>query len=289
MTLELKNNLNKKWDLIITPQRGLFELHLSEIWKYRDLLYLFIKRDFTTFYKQTILGPLWFIIQPFISTIIFSFIFNRVAKIPTEEIPPYLFYLSGIIAWNYFSECLTTTSNTFTSNVNIFGKVYFPRIIMPLSKVISGLIKFFIQFVLFLGLYIYYVLLGNQSMAPSFYLIIVPILIFQMALLGQGLGMIISSLTTKYRDLSYILNFGIQLLMYASPIVYPLSIVPEKYRLIIISNPMTPIIEIFRNALLGTGQINMIMYIYSIVMTLVLFIIGLITFNKVEKSFIDTV
>ncbi len=289
MTLELKNNLNKKWDLIITPQRGLFELHLSEIWKYRDLLYLFIKRDFTTFYKQTILGPLWFIIQPFISTIIFSFIFNRVAKIPTEEIPPYLFYLSGIIAWNYFSECLTTTSNTFTSNVNIFGKVYFPRIIMPLSKVISGLIKFFIQFVLFLGLYIYYVLLGNQSMAPSFYLIIVPILIFQMALLGQGLGMIISSLTTKYRDLSYILNFGIQLLMYASPIVYPLSIVPEKYRLIIISNPMTPIIEIFRNALLGTGQINMIMYIYSIVMTLVLFIIGLIIFNKVEKSFIDTV
>ena len=289
MTLELKNNLNKKWDLIITPQRGLFELHLSEIWKYRDLLSLFIKRDFTTFYKQTILGPLWFIIQPFISTIIFSFIFNRVAKIPTEEIPPYLFYLSGIIAWNYFSECLTTTSNTFTSNVNIFGKVYFPRIIMPLSKVISGLIKFFIQFVLFLGLYIYYVLLGNQSMAPSFYLIIVPILIFQMALLGQGLGMIISSLTTKYRDLSYILNFGIQLLMYASPIVYPLSIVPEKYRLIIISNPMTPIIEIFRNALLGTGQINMIMYIYSIVMTLVLFIIGLITFNKVEKSFIDTV
>tara|TARA_B100001121_G_C18691601_1_gene623261 strand:+ start:68 stop:937 length:870 start_codon:yes stop_codon:yes gene_type:complete len=289
LTLELKNNLNKKWDLIITPQRGLFELHLSEIWKYRDLLYLFIKRDFTTFYKQTILGPLWFIIQPFISTIIFSFIFNRVAKIPTEEIPPYLFYLSGIIAWNYFSECLTTTSNTFTSNVNIFGKVYFPRIIMPLSKVISGLIKFFIQFVLFLGLYIYYVLLGNQSMAPSFYLIIVPILIFQMALLGQGLGMIISSLTTKYRDLSYILNFGIQLLMYASPIVYPLSIVPEKYRLIIISNPMTPIIEIFRNALLGTGQINMIMYIYSIVMTLVLFIIGLIIFNKVEKSFIDTV
>lgn len=289
MTLELKNNLNKKWDLIITPQKRLFELHLSEIWKYRDLLYLFIKRDFTTFYKQTILGPLWFIIQPFISTIIFSFIFNRVAKIPTEEIPPYLFYLSGIIAWNYFSECLTTTSNTFTSNVNIFGKVYFPRIIMPLSKVISGLIKFFIQFVLFLGLYIYYVLLGNQSMAPSFYLIIIPLLIFQMALLGQGLGMIISSLTTKYRDLSYILNFGIQLLMYASPIVYPLSIVPEKYRLIIISNPMTPIIEIFRNALLGTGQINMIMYIYSIVMTLVLFIIGLIIFNKVEKSFIDTV
>ena len=289
LTLELKNNLNKKWDLIITPQKRLFELHLSEIWKYRDLLYLFIKRDFTTFYKQTILGPLWFIIQPFISTIIFSFIFNRVAKIPTEEIPPYLFYLSGIIAWNYFSECLTTTSNTFTSNVNIFGKVYFPRIIMPLSKVISGLIKFFIQFVLFLGLYIYYVWLGNQSMAPSFYLIIVPLLIFQMALLGQGLGMIISSLTTKYRDLSYILNFGIQLLMYASPIIYPLSIVPEKYRLIIISNPMTPIIEIFRNALLGTGQINMIMYIYSIVMTLFLFIIGLIIFNKVEKSFIDTV
>ena len=253
------------------------------------MLYLFIKRDFTTFYKQTILGPLWFIIQPFISTIIFSFIFNRVAKIPTEEIPPYLFYLSGIIAWNYFSECLTTTSNTFTSNVNIFGKVYFPRIIMPLSKVISGLIKFFIQFMLFLGLYIYYVSLGNQSMDPSFYLIIVPLLIFQMALLGQGLGMIISSLTTKYKDLSYILNFGIQLLMYASPIIYPLSIVPEKYRLIIISNPMTPIIEIFRNALLGTGQINMIMYIYSIVMTLVLFIIGLIIFNKVEKSFIDTV
>ena len=287
--MELKNNLNRKWDLIITPKRGLFELHFSEIWKYRDLLYLFIKRDFTTFYKQTILGPLWFIIQPFISTIIFSFIFNRVAKIPTDEIPPYLFYLSGIIAWNYFSDCLTTTSNTFTSNVNIFGKVYFPRIIIPLSKVISGLIKFFIQFMLFLGLYIYYVFLGNQTMAPSFYLIIVPLLIFQMALLGQGIGMIISSLTTKYRDLSYMLNFGIQLLMYASPIVYPLSIVPEKYRLIIISNPMTPIIEIFRNALLGTGKIDLFMLFQSLFTTFILFIVGLLIFNRVEKSFIDTV
>ena len=284
-----KNTTENDWDLIITPNRRLLDINLIDIVRYRDLLFLFIKRDLTTFYKQTILGPLWFFIQPFISTIIFSFIFNRIAKIPTEEIPPYLFYMSGIIAWNYFSDCLTTTSNTFTSNANIFGKVYFPRIIIPLSKVISGLSKFFIQFILFMGLYFYYYFIGNQSIDLNFNLIFIPLLIFQMGLLGQGLGMIITSLTTKYRDLSYLLNFGIQLLMYASPIVYPLSIVPEKYRVIIISNPMTPIIEIFRNALLGTGKIDLFMLFHSLFTTFILFIVGLLIFNKVEKTFIDTV
>ena len=276
--------------MVITPYRGWFDLNLYEIWRYRDLLWIFVKRDFTTFYKQTILGPIWFFIQPLISTIVFTVIFNGVAGIPTDEIPPFLFYMSGIIAWNYFSSCLTSTSGTFTTNAGLFGKVYFPRIIVPLSTVVSGLFRFGVQLIMFLGFYFYYLFLGNQHIDPSYHtLIFIPLMILQMAMLGQGMGMIISSLTTKYRDLNYLVSFGTQLMMYASPIVYPLSVVPEKYKFYILANPMTPIIEGFRQAFIGKGILEMNMFIYSIFFTLITFIIGLLVFNKMEKNFIDTV
>tara|TARA_A100001011_G_scaffold208692_1_gene216852 strand:+ start:878 stop:1708 length:831 start_codon:yes stop_codon:yes gene_type:complete len=276
--------------MIITPNRGWFELNLDEVWRYRDLLWIFVKRDFTTFYKQTILGPLWFFIQPLISTIVFTVIFNRVAGISTDEIPPFLFYMSGIIAWNYFLGCLTSTSGTFTTNAGLFGKVYFPRIIVPLSSVVSGLFRFGVQLIMFLGFYFFYFLSGNYQISPSPQaLLFIPIMIIQMAMLGQGIGMIISALTTKYRDLNYLLSFGTQLMMYASPIVYPLSVVPENYKIYILANPMTPIIEVFRQAFIGKGVLEMNMFIYSIFFTLITFIIGLLVFNKMEKNFIDTV
>ena len=276
--------------MVITPNRGWFDLNLYEIWRYRDLLWIFVKRDFTTFYKQTILGPIWFFIQPLISTIVFTVIFNGVAGIPTDEIPPFLFYMSGIIAWNYFSSCLTSTSGTFTTNAGLFGKVYFPRIIVPLSTVVSGLFRFGVQLIMFLGFYFYYLFLGNQDINPSYQtLIFIPLMILQMAMLGQGMGMIISSLTTKYRDLNYLVSFGTQLMMYASPIVYPLSVVPEKYKVYILANPMTPIIEGFRQAFIGKGVLDINLFLYSTIFSLITFLIGLLIFNKVERNFIDTV
>ena len=276
--------------MVITPYRGWFDLNLYEIWRYRDLLWIFVKRDFTTFYKQTILGPLWFFLQPLISTIVFTVIFNRVAGISTDEIPPFLFYMSGIIAWNYFSSCLTSTSGTFTTNAGLFGKVYFPRVIVPLSIVVSGLCRFGVQLLMFLGFYFYYLKLGKYQINPSVQILLfLPILIIQMAMLGQGLGMIISSLTTKYRDLNYLVSFGTQLMMYASPIVYPLSVVPENYKLYILANPMTPVIEGFRQAFIGKGSLEINLLIYSTVFSLITFLIGLLVFNKIEKNFIDTV
>ena len=284
------NSNAPQWDLVITPKRGWFELQLDEIWRYRDLLWILVKRDFTTFYKQTILGPLWFFIQPLLTTLVFSIIFNRVAGISTDELPPILFYMSGIIAWNYFSSCLTSTASTFTMNAGLFGQVYFPRIIVPLSTVVSGLSRFLIQLIMFLGFYFYYRFMGNEHINPSFQtLLIIPLLIVLMALLGQGLGMIISSLTTKYRDLNFLVSVGTQLLMYASPIVYPLSVVPEKYELYILANPMTPIIEGFRQAFTGKGQLDLNLLLYSSIVTLTIFIFGLLIFHKVEKDFIDTV
>ena len=286
----MNKSSSSKWDLTISSKRGWFDIDFIEIWRYRDLLTLFVWRDFTTFYKQTILGPLWFFLQPFLSTIVMTVIFNRVAKIPTDEIPPILFYMSGIIAWNYFSNCLVMTSGTFTSNAGLFSKVYFPRIIVPLSQVISGLAKFLVQFILFILFFIYYLFDGNSQINISYNSIfILPILIFQMALLGQGIGMIVSSLTTKYRDLKFLISFGSQLMMYASPIVYPLSIVPEQYKYIIIANPMTPIIEGFRQSLMGTGTFNLAMFSNSLLVTTFIFLFGLIIFNKIEKTFIDTV
>lgn len=286
----MKNNSLQNWDIIITPNKGWFDISIKELWRFRGLLWMQVKRDFVNFYKQTILGPLWFFIQPLLSTIVFTIIFNKVAKIPTDELPPILFYMSGIIGWNYFSDCLTHTSGTFKKFAVIFGRVYFPRIIIPSGKVISGIIKFCIQLVLFLGFYFYYIIIGNQEINPSYILLfLLPVMIIQIAILGQGIGLILSSLTTKYRDLEHLISFGIQLIMYASPIVYPLSSVPDQYRNYIIANPMTPIIEGFRYIFLGVGQFSIMMYFYSLFVSIIIFIFGTLIFYRVEKNFIDSV
>jgi len=279
----------KKWDLVITPNNKWFDFNIYEIFNYKDLLFLFVKRDFTTFYKQTILGPLWFFLQPLITTLVFSFIFNNIAKISTDGIPPIVFYMSGIIAWNYFSQCLNSTSTVFTSNANLFSKVYFPRIIIPISKTISSLTKFGVQLFMFLIIYFYFLFNQNTVLKPNLnYLWILPILVLQMAILGQGIGMIVSALTIKYRDLQHLVSFGTQLLMYASPIVYPLSSVPEEYQFYIKLNPMTPIINIFRQVFIGIGNIDFPLFYQSIFVSILIFLMGFVLFTKFEKNFVDT-
>lgn len=276
------------WDLTIKPQTHWYDLRIKEIFKYKDLLFLFVKRDFISIYKQTILGPLWFFIQPIITAITFTVIFGNLAKISTDGLPQILFYMCGITLWNYFADTLTKTADTFSSNVNIFGKVYFPRMIVPLSVVVSNLIKLGIQFLLFLCIWIYY-LIQTDLIHPNKMLVLIPYLIILIGFMALSFGIIISSLTTKYRDLKFLVTFGIQLMMYASPIVYPLSIVPEKYKWIIIANPVTSIIESFKYAFLGVGEFNWFYLGYSTLFTIVLFMIGLVIFHRVEKSFMDTV
>lgn len=276
------------WDLIIKPQTYWYDLRIKEIFKYKDLLFLFVKRDFISIYKQTILGPLWFLIQPIITAITFTVIFGNLAKISTDGLPQILFYMCGITLWNYFADTLTKTADTFSSNVNIFGKVYFPRMIVPLSVVVSNLIKLGIQFLLFLCVWIYY-LIQTDLIHPNKMLMLIPYLIILIGFMALSFGIIISSLTTKYRDLKFLVTFGIQLMMYASPIVYPLSIVPEKYKWIIVANPVTSIIESFKYAFLGVGEFNWFYLGYSTLFTIVLFMIGLVIFHRVEKSFMDTV
>ncbi len=283
-----KNQNNNEWDLIINNKKPILKLNLKGIVNHKDLLFLFVYRDFVSTYKQTILGPLWFFIQPILTSITFVIIFGGFAKIPSDGIPGILFYMSGIIMWNYFADCINQTSHTFTQNQNLFGKVYFPRIIVPLSKVVNNLLKFFIQLLLFLILYAFFYLNGfGFSLGWTF--ILLPLLLIQMAFTGLGFGMIVSSLTTKYKDLTFLINFAVQLLMYASPIVYPISIVPEKYKWIIMLNPFTSIIEIFKNSVFGTGYINIYWILYSFCFSIIVFLMGLIIFNKVEKSFIDTI
>lgn len=276
------------WDLTIKPQTHWYDLRIKEIFKYKDLLFLFVKRDFISIYKQTILGPLWFFIQPIITAITFTVIFGSLAKISTDGLPQILFYMCGITLWNYFADTLTKTADTFSSNVNIFGKVYFPRMIVPLSVVVSNLIKFGIQFLLFLCVWIYY-LIQTDLIHPNKMLVLIPYLIILIGFMALSFGIIISSLTTKYRDLKFLVTFGIQLMMYASPIVYPLSIVPEKYKWIIVANPVTSIIESFKYAFLGVGEFNWFYLGYSTLFTIMLFMIGLVIFHRVEKSFMDTV
>lgn len=279
---------NNEWSLIIKPKSNWFDLRLGEIWRYKDLLFLFVKRDFISVYKQTILGPLWFFIQPVLTTLTFTVIFGNLAKIPTDGIPPALFYLAGLTLWTFFSDCINKTSETFTANAAIFGKVYFPRMTVPLSVVISNMIKLGIQFFLFLVFWIYYLYKGTP-LHPNFTLLLVPYLIVLMGFLGLGFGIIISSLTTKYRDLRFLIAFGIQLLMYATPVVYPLSIVPVTYKWLILANPMTSILETFKYAFLGVGEFNWIYLAYSSVFCVVLMALGLIVFHRVEKTFMDTV
>ncbi|MGZ3756203.1 MAG: ABC transporter permease [Mucilaginibacter sp.] len=276
------------WDLEIKPQSSVFNLHLKDVWAYRDLLWLLVRRDFVSFYKQTILGPLWFFIQPIFTTVVFTFVFSNLAKISTNGTPAPLFYLAGTVSWTYFADSLTKTSTVFKDNANIFGKVYFPRLIMPVSIVFSNLVKFGVQFILFLILLVYYISHGD-NVHPNLFILLFPVLMLLMAILGLGLGLIITALTTKYRDLAFVVSFGMQLLMYATPIIFPLSEAPAKYRTIITLNPMTGLIETFRYGFLGTGQFYPGAFFYSIVASLVLFLIGLIVFNKVEKNFVDTV
>lgn len=276
------------WDLTIKPHSKWYDLRLGEIFRYKDLLFLFVRRDFVSVYKQTILGPLWFFIQPIITAITFTVIFGNLAKISTDGLPKVLFYMCGITLWNYFSDTLTKTSDTFSANANIFGKVYFPRMIMPLSVVVSNLIKLGVQFLLFIAVWIYFLIRTNQ-VHPNSTILLVPFLIILIGFMGLSFGIIISSLTTKYRDLKFLVTFGVQLMMYASPIVYPLSIVPEKYKWLIIANPVTSIIETFKYAFLGVGEFNWMHLCYSLGFTTVLFLISLIIFHKVEKTFMDTI
>jgi lipopolysaccharide transport system permease protein len=284
----INDSHEQRWDLEIKPQSSVFDLHLKDVWAYRDLLWLLVRRDFVSFYKQTIFGPLWFFIQPIFTTIIFTFIFSNLAKISTNAAPAPLFYMAGTVAWNYFADSLTKTSTVFKDNAPIFGKVYFPRLIMPISIVFSNLVKFGVQFILFLILLVYYILSGYK-VEPNLYVLLFPVVILLMAILGLGIGLIITALTTKYRDLAFVVTFGIQLMMYATPVIYPLSAAPLKYRSIIALNPMSGLIETFRFGFLGTGQFYPGAFIYSVIASLVIFLIGLIVFNKVEKNFVDTV
>jgi lipopolysaccharide transport system permease protein len=286
----MKHADTESWDLVIRPKTGWLDLHLADVWRYRDLLWMFVRRDFVAVYKQTILGPLWFFIQPLLTTLTFTLIFSGVAKLSTDGLPPLLFYLAGTTPWNYFATCLTKTSTTFKDNANLFGKVYFPRLVMPLSIIVSTLIQFVIQFatlVLALGWY----LIQGTPLQPNWLGVILgtPLLIALLGGLGLGFGIIVSSLTTKYRDLAFLVTFGVQLAMYATPIVYPLSVVPEKYRFWIELNPMTGVIEAFRTIYLGTGSFSWELLGYSTSVTVGVLLLGTLIFNRVEKTFMDTV
>ncbi|HEX8017636.1 MAG TPA: ABC transporter permease [Flavobacterium sp.] len=286
------NNIdNKDWLFEITPKNNFFALNFKEVWQYRDLLLLFVKRDVITVYKQTVLGPLWYLIQPLLTSLTYTIIFNSVAGIDTGKVPAFLFNLAGITVWNYFTSCLTSTSDTFKANAGIFGKVYFPRIITPLSIVISNLIKLGIQFLIFIIFYIYYYTSG-ALVSLNIMVVFLPFLILLIGILGLGLGMLISSLVTKYRDFSYLIGFSIQLLMYVSAVMYPIELIKVKlpqYGWIVAYNPLAYIIETSRYMLLNVGHISPLGLIYTFIVTIIIFFLGLLMFNKTEKSFIDTV
>lgn len=289
--------MNKKefsqgeWLYEIKPKTSSFSLNLKEVWRYRDLLLLFVKRDIVTVYKQTILGPLWYFIQPLFTAITFTIIFNNVAGIETGTIPPFLFNLAGVIVWNYFTSCLNETSDTFKKNANIFGKVYFPRVVMPMATVITNLVKLGIQLLIFIGFYIFYLLNGLEN-TLSLKVLFFPFLVVVMGLMGLGLGMIISSLVTKYRDLSFLVSFGVQLLMYISAVMYPMALIKEKLPKlgwIVEYNPLAYVVETSRYILLNEGSISINGLLYTVTVTVLVFLVGLVIFNRTEKSFIDTV
>ena len=276
-----------KWSEI-KPDNSWFNLQFTELFRYKDLITLFIKRDFVTFYKQTILGPLWYIIQPLVNTIVFTIIFGQVAKISTDGLPPFIFYMLGTTVWGFFATCVNTTSNTFVTNSQIFGKVYFPRLTVPIANVVISLVQFAIQFSIFLSFLIYFIIRGLE-INFSYYILIAPLLLLQMCMLGLGIGILISSLTTKYRDLTFVMSFAVQLWMFATPVVYPLSIVPEKYRILAAMNPMTAVVEGFRGIFLGSSSIELIHIIISILITIIILFTGIILFKRIEKNFMDTV
>ncbi len=272
----------------IKPHDSLFNLKLKEIWRYRDLLGLFIHREIVVVYKQTILGPLWYLIQPVLTTLMFTVVFGRIAKISTDGIPQILFYLAGVTAWNYFAESLRTNSDNFTKNAALYQKIYFPRIVLPLAVTASGLLKFLIQFLLFAAVLAYYIFSG-AAVHPNLYILLLPVYVLITAGLGLSFGLIISALTAKYRDLKFLVQFGVQLWMYATPIIYPISTIPHKYRWIVMLNPMTSILEAFKYSFLGAGDFSVGGLLYSGGFMLIVFLFGLLIFNKTEKNFIDTV
>jgi lipopolysaccharide transport system permease protein len=281
-------NNQQSWTEEIKSQNTLFSINFKEVWHYRDLLFMLVKRDYVTFYKQTILGPIWFFIQPLMTTVVYLVLFGQIAKLSTDGAPQIAFYLAGITIWNYFSEALTKTSTVFKDNANLFGKVYFPRLIMPLAIVCSGLMKFAIQFGLFIAVVLYFTFI-NPKIHPNLWVLITPFLVLLMATFALGLGMIFSSLTTKYKDLVFLLSFGIQLFMYATPVVYPTSAMPTKFAWLLHINPLTGIFECFRYAYLGTGSFQPMDLLISTILIGILFFIGILIYNKVEKSFMDTV
>jgi lipopolysaccharide transport system permease protein len=273
---------------VISNKKGLFELKLNEIWHYRDLLVLFIKRDITVTYKQTILGPIWFVIQPLLTTLMFLMVFGKIAGIPTDGVPPVLFYLGGITIWNFFADCLRQNSSTFSNNAYLFGKVYFPRLITPLSIVASSFVKFLIQLVIFLALY-FYMIYSGAAIHPNITLLLFPFYIIILSLLSLGFSLSISSLTTKYRDLTFLVSFGVQLWMYATPIIYPMSQIPVKYQKFIMLNPVSSVVESFKYSFTSIGIFNLNKLVYSSIFAIIIFLVGLIIFNRTEKSFMDTV
>lgn len=283
----MNEHSSEEWTLEIGPRRGLFDIPVKEIWRYRDLLYLFVKRDFVAFYKQTVLGPLWFIIQPVLTTLMFTLVFGQIAGLSTDGLPQILFYLAGVTVWGYFSESLTKTSTTFSDNAHLFGKVYFPRMITPLAIITSNLMRFGVQFGIFIVFLIYYWAQG--SVQPNLAILLLPLLVLLMAAISLGLGLIFSAMTTKYRDLRFLLQFGVQLFMYVTPVIYPVSAIPEKYAVYIQINPLTPIVETFRYAFLGTGDMTLNGMLYASLFAAVILVIGVIIFNRVEATFMDTV
>jgi lipopolysaccharide transport system permease protein len=283
-----KSNTSGHWTRIIRSNPGKLELKLPELWQQRDLIYLLVKRDFVVKYKQTILGPAWHLIQPLFVTIIFTIVFGRIARISTENTPPFLFYMAGTILWTYFSAVLLSTSNTFIHNSSIFGKVYFPRLIVPIAKSLSNVITFSIQFFFFLCFVAYFDVKGVE-IHPNAWVLATPVLLLMLAVLALGLGAIICSMTTRYRDLIVLVGFGVQLFMYATPVIYPMSAVPEAYRPWVLANPVTPIVELFRHAFLGTSPVDMKILTYSFVVITCIGILGILSFNRVERHFMDTI
>ena len=282
-----KNTTAEQWDSVIESRHSLFDINLKELWHYRDLLVLFVRRDFVTVYKQTILGPLWFFIQPLLTTITFTIIFGNVAQLSTDGAPKIVFYMAGITLWGYFSTCLTTVSGVFNANAGIFGKVYFPRLIMPLTIVISNLMKFGVQFLLFICFVIYFTL--QNQIQPNNWIMLTPLIIVLMALISMGIGLILSSMTTKYKDLNQLIGFGVQLFMYATPVIYPSSSVPQDYQWVVELNPLVGLFDYMRYAYLGVGEFTILDLVYPSIFSIVILAIGVLVFNKTQKTFMDTV
>ncbi|HZP66381.1 MAG TPA: ABC transporter permease [Rudaea sp.] len=276
------------WDIEISARRPLFELDLTSLWRYRDLIAMFVQRDFVAFYKQTVLGPLWYVVQPLLTTSVFTLVFNRIANIPTDGLPPFLFYLTGLVLWNYFAACMTKTSDTFTANAGIFGKIYFPRLTVPVAVVITNLVTFAIQFLLVCAFLAFYSL-RSVPVQVNGWLFVLPLLVLHVAALALGVGILLSSMTTRYRDMTFLVGFGAQLWLYATPIVYPLSQVPERWQWIMALNPMTPVVEIFRKALLGTGTVHASHILVSVCISVALLLLGLVMFSRIARTSTDTV